>query len=159
MEEDRLQSLLRRIDASEQRVAKLSEEWQSRKNDPAYSDGVRKVQADLRKRLVFSYQFSYVPSNYYDMDLEQRATLLKASAPQLCKSILFENTVWEGDDEFDPTNARYYCVIVQYVGKFLIRFSKPLVANVLNYNSQNQYTVSQESYSFPKIIHKKAIQE
>ena len=36
---------------------------------------------------------------------------------QLCKSIVFENTVASHDNCDDPTNSRYYCVIVQYTGR------------------------------------------
>ena len=37
---------------------------------------------------------------------------------QMCKSMVMENTACENKDCSDPTNSRYYCVVVQYVAKF-----------------------------------------
>ena len=37
---------------------------------------------------------------------------------QMCKSMVMENTVCEHTDCSDPTNSRYYVVVVQYVAKF-----------------------------------------
>ena len=36
----------------------------------------------------------------------------------MCKSMLLENKQWRGTDEFDPANARFYLVVVQYAATF-----------------------------------------
>lgn len=109
MTDNSVSALLKRIEDAEHRVSKL----EAGREDAS----IARVKQDLRSRGIFSSRFFYVPPNYYDYTLEERAKLLGGHVPQLCKSILFENTAWEGEDEFDPTNARYYLVITQYVAK------------------------------------------
>eukprot|EP01031_Cornospumella_fuschlensis_P026104 gene26104-31522_t len=109
MAEEGVSALLKRIESAENKVRKLEQG----RDDPS----IARVKQDLRSREIYSSQFFFVPENYYDHTLEERAKLLGGYVPQLCKSILFENTAWEGDNEFDPTNARYYLVITQYVAK------------------------------------------
>ncbi|RYH05807.1 YbaK/EbsC family protein, partial [archaeon] len=109
MPENRVSALIKRIENAERRVGKL----ENGREDPS----IARVKQDLRCRGIYSTSFLYVPTNYYDYTLEERAKLLGGHVPQLCKSILFENTAWEGENEFDPTNARYYLVITQYVAK------------------------------------------
>jgi hypothetical protein len=109
-EEQRLEALLGRIAAAEDRLKNLE---QSRQD----IDPVDRVKQDLIRRGVYSASFITVQSDYYDLTLDQRAGLLKGVAPQLCKSIIFENTACDHNDCSDPTNSRYYCVIIQYIGK------------------------------------------
>ena len=40
--------------------------------------------------------------------------MLKATIPQLCKSIVLVNTACKHDDTHDPTDSKYYCVLIQY---------------------------------------------
>jgi prolyl-tRNA editing enzyme YbaK/EbsC (Cys-tRNA(Pro) deacylase) len=80
-------------------------------------DPVQRVKRDLAKRKVFSGSFIKVPENYYGLTLMQRALQLRSTVPQLCKSIIFQNTNWTEDVPGDPTNAQYYLVVVQYQAK------------------------------------------
>ena len=102
--------LWKRIEAAEARLQKLEE---ARKQ----IDPVDRVKMDLLQRGVYTASFITVQSDYYDLTLEQRAALLHGQVPQLCKSIVFENTACDHFDTSDPTNSRYYCVIIQYIGK------------------------------------------
>lgn len=106
-----MESLLKRLESAEKRLQTL--EGQSNKDD----NPVERVKQDLLRRGVYSSRFFKVPSNYYDLGLEERAKLLNGNANQLCKSIIFENTASDVADCNDPTNSKYYCVIIQYVGK------------------------------------------
>ncbi len=110
-EEENINDILHRIDVAEEKLKQLE---QSRR----VVDPVDRVKQDLMSRAVYSASFITVQSDYYDLTLDQRANLLKGSVPQLCKSIIFENTACEHYDCSDPTNSRFYCVITQYVGKF-----------------------------------------
>ncbi|KAJ1438173.1 hypothetical protein B484DRAFT_324250 [Ochromonadaceae sp. CCMP2298] len=107
-EEDRLSALLRRVEAAEQRVAKLEEQA---------SDPVQRVKTDLRRCKVFSAQFRTMPSTYYDLSLDQRACLLNCTMAQLCKSIIFENTAHDATVVDPVTNPKFVCVITQYIAK------------------------------------------
>lgn len=104
----RLSALLARIVDVEARISKL----EAKRDDP-----ITRVKAALLKKSIYSGKFVTVQSGYYDLTLDQRAELLKCTVPQLCKSIIFENTM------HDPTvvdlhnNSKYYCVITQYTGK------------------------------------------
>ncbi|TPX37158.1 proline---tRNA ligase [Synchytrium microbalum] len=64
-------------------------------------------------------RFYHVESDYYDWSLQRRCIRLQApSISHLCKSVIMENTHHNPTgDTLDPTNSKYYCVIVQYVAK------------------------------------------
>lgn len=71
---------------------------------------------DLRRRGVRTFAFYKVPPDYYDRDLEYRRACLEApSIEHLCKTIVFENTKAHPsvDGCKNPSNSKYYCVIVQ----------------------------------------------
>ena len=104
--------LLLRIDNVEKRVSELEKKYVKNKDD-----AVTKVKKDLLARSVYNSRFFYVPPNYYDLTLEERAALLGGNTPQLCKSIIFENLACDHNSCEDPTNSRYYCVIIQYIGE------------------------------------------
>ena len=106
--ETALSALNKRIVAAEARVAAL----EALTNDP-----VERVKRDLSRRKVYSSTFVQVASNYYDRPLPERALCLKCTVPQMCKSIIFENTAWIEDVKGDRTNAQYYLVVVQYQAK------------------------------------------
>lgn len=105
--------LLKRISAAEERVALLEQSV----NDP-----VKRVRRDLLAKNVYAFNFYTVPSHYYDLTLEQRAELLQCNVPQLCKSIIFENTMCDHNNIDDITDSKYYCVVIQYTSKWLIIF-------------------------------------
>ena len=60
----------------------------------------------------------WVPDDYYGRSMRDRSKLLNCDVRQMCKSMLLENKQWRGTDEFDPSNARFYLVVVQYAATF-----------------------------------------
>ena len=60
----------------------------------------------------------WVPDDYYGRSMRDRSKLLNCDVRQMCKSMLLENKQWRGTDEFDPANARFYLVVVQYAATF-----------------------------------------
>lgn len=71
---------------------------------------------DLTGRGVRNFAFYKVPADYYDRDLDYRRSCLQApSIEHLCKTIVFENTKAHPsvDGCKNPSNSKYYCVIVQ----------------------------------------------
>lgn len=87
--------------------------------EASVNDPVSRVKRDLARRKVFSSSFVQVPADYYSKSLMERAIYLQynATVPQLCKSIIFQNTNWVEDVTGDPTNSEFYMVIVQYQAK------------------------------------------
>ncbi|KAF8060054.1 hypothetical protein HT031_004993 [Scenedesmus sp. PABB004] len=75
---------------------------------------------ELHEKGFSDFRFVRVPPDYYDRPLAWRRDVLRAaSEAHLCKSIIMENTRahssvrgWE-----DPTNSKYYVVIVQYTAR------------------------------------------
>jgi prolyl-tRNA editing enzyme YbaK/EbsC (Cys-tRNA(Pro) deacylase) len=98
-----------------------------------YPDEVQRVRRHVyQTNCCYSAQFIHCPSNYYQLDLNQRKVILGAhSTSQLCKACLFENKNFvsskssstnsssdnNDDDDIivDPTNSKYYLIIVQYI--------------------------------------------
>lgn len=78
-----------------------------------------RIQFDLLKRGIPKLNFCFfrVPSEYYSFPLQQRALLLGCHRAQLCKTILFENTLFDEALEEDQSYPRYCAVVVQYVAK------------------------------------------
>ena len=108
---DSIDKLLLRLSAAEVRVSNL---YVSREVDP-----VDRVKKDLATKKVYSSVFLNVAPDYYEKSLLERAKLLNCTIPQLCKSIIFENTAWVQENNCesgDPTNSRFYLVLVQYEG-------------------------------------------
>lgn len=99
------ESVLSRVISIEERIAKVEKE----SNGP-----IERVKRDLKQREVFSYAMKRVPADYYDRPIEYRAEILQSSVPQLCKSILLMNTACKHDSTEDPTDSKYYCLIIQY---------------------------------------------
>ena len=125
----RLSALHERIKVAEERLTII--EVKSRIFDPIY-----KIQQELMRYNIYTARFHYVSSNYYDLTLEQRALLLNCTVPQLCKSIIFENTAYTNDNFTIQSNSsdtigseerdhrflldsQYYCVITQYTCKYI----------------------------------------
>lgn len=109
-DDDLLSQLLKRIDQAELRVLSMTNSFED--------DPVERVKNDLWRKKVYSSIFVKVSADYYENSLETRAKILNCHVSQLCKSIIFENTAWcKEKDIDDPTNSRYYLVLVQYEGK------------------------------------------
>ncbi|KAJ3015932.1 UNVERIFIED_CONTAM: hypothetical protein HDU68_012513 [Siphonaria sp. JEL0065] len=88
------------------------------RNAPEGATRVEKGTIDLGLRNVA--RFYEVESDYYSWTLERR--MLRMNAPSinhLCKTLFFENTryIAGNSDLLDPTNSKYYVVVVQYTGK------------------------------------------
>jgi prolyl-tRNA editing enzyme YbaK/EbsC (Cys-tRNA(Pro) deacylase) len=64
-----------------------------------------------------SCRFVRTPDTYYTWSLAKRARLLGCEPSQLCKTIVLENIWTEAKDCSDPTDSRFYCVVLQYVAK------------------------------------------
>ena len=62
--------------------------------------------------------FRWVPHDYYDRSLAERAALLGSPLDSLCKTMLLENTACPHERCDDPSDSRYYLVVVQYSAKF-----------------------------------------
>ncbi|KAL7503050.1 hypothetical protein ACHAXN_000903 [Cyclotella atomus] len=87
-------------------------------NNVTITPEVRRARRHVQSSQCFSSKWVWCPSNYYEMELEQRKGILGAhSISQLCKACLFENKnyVPNTTNEADPTNSQYYLVVVQYV--------------------------------------------
>jgi len=91
--------------------------WQCPK-DVVVDDSMRRVRGDVEEKLITSAQFKWVPTNYYDLSLAERAKALGAqTTAQLCKCLLYENKKYTKDNDKtkdDPTNPRFVMVMVQY---------------------------------------------
>lgn len=121
--ENRLASLLHRIEAAEHWLLKLEGKntngtQQNDSDTLGDSEQVAKVKNDLLRRNVFTCRFVRVVGDYYERPLDFRASLLSCHTSQLCKSIVFENTACDHENIDDRTNSRYYCIIVQYEARF-----------------------------------------
>lgn len=58
------------------------------------------------------------PSDYYSWRLSQRRDVLNApSVHHLCKSIVMCNTKCSHENYDDPTNSKYYLIVVQYTAR------------------------------------------
>lgn len=108
MSDAQLNQLMLRIANAEARLKALEDV----RNDP-----IQRIKRALMKLALYSAKFVTVEPGYYDLSFEQRAQLLNCTVPQLCKSIIFENTMHDPSVVDPVTNAKYYCVITQYIGK------------------------------------------
>lgn len=96
----RLDELERRLDTVQDRV------------------NVERIKRCVAKQQIFTAVFKRVPADYYDKTLEERRQILGAtSISQLCKTIVLENTSKVGYDVGDPTDSKYYAIVVQYEAK------------------------------------------
>lgn len=94
--------------------------------------GEPKEVTDLRQfcatRHLNSARFLWVPSDYYQHNLQWRRDTLQAPSIQhLCKTILMENTHCIHDDCSMVDNSRYYLVVYPYTQ----RFDSDLLARVI----------------------------
>lgn len=115
----RYNNLINRINKAEEQLLTI----ENKLNDP-----VKHIQKELLKHNVYTSNFQIVDDNYYNLTLQERAILLQCNVNQLCKSIIFENTAYEQEnnkldriiDKDDITNSKYYCVVTQYVCKCIV---------------------------------------
>lgn len=133
MQDSSLELLLQRITSAEERVDKL---YKARE----FIDSVERVKQDLFSRRIYTAQFYTVPDDYYERSLEERAAMLGSrGVDQLCKTIIFENTVCDSDSCEDISYSKYYCVVVQYQGKVSAPLLFSSFMSSLNLRSKDQY--------------------
>lgn len=69
---------------------------------------------------LHSAVFKWVPSDYYQHNLQWRRDILGAPTIQhLCKTIVLENTHCVHDDCHVRENSRFYMIVYRYVDKFV----------------------------------------
>ena len=114
--DDAMEAQKEYISALEGRIATLeSASW---KTDAAsITPELRRARRHVQEANCYSSSWKLCPSNYYTLSLDERKVILGAhSTSQLCKACLFENKNYAAEDnKHDPTNSRYYLVVVQYV--------------------------------------------
>lgn len=121
-----LSSLQDRISALERSSWNVGGVLPSVSSSDADADTMEITPAMIRARRhtqsthCFSATWRHCPTDYYSRSLDERVTILGAkNISQLCKACLFENKNYVGesdsDDKKDPTNSRYYLIVVQYV--------------------------------------------
>ena len=110
-DEQRISSIFARIADAEARISRI----EAKRNN-----SIERVKSALLTKNIYSAKFAKVHAGYYELSLEERAALLGCTVPQLCKSIIFENTMHDFSVEDSRTNSKFYCVITQYTGKCAI---------------------------------------
>jgi len=123
-----MDALLERLSLAESRLRKVEDTIANANHDDCdnTNNNIDRIRSDIIKKQIYSYNFLKVSNDYYQLSLQERANQLKCSIPQLCKSILFENTAYYSEPaksvsngQFDVTNSQYYLVIVQYIGEIV----------------------------------------
>eukprot|EP00903_Cladosiphon_okamuranus_P013290 g12389.t1 len=85
------------------------------RGEPAdLTDPIERVKEHSLRVGAASVRYKWVPPNYYETPLEERARELDAEQEQLCKTMIMENKSF---DENDPTMERFYLVVVQYAAR------------------------------------------
>jgi prolyl-tRNA editing enzyme YbaK/EbsC (Cys-tRNA(Pro) deacylase) len=101
----------------EARITALERQRFQCPKDINVDDSIRRARTHVELLALWSANWKWVPPNYYDCSLEQRAAILKApsSTQRLCKSLLLENKKVENEEQGgDPTNPKFMLVIIQY---------------------------------------------
>eukprot|EP00968_Pinguiococcus_pyrenoidosus_P028694 scaffold8058_cov258-Pinguiococcus_pyrenoidosus.AAC.2 len=79
---------------------------------------VVRVKAHLAEANVLTSRFVWAPEDYYQRSLEERAVVLNAAVPHLCKTMLVENMAHDPSveplAEGDRSYERFYLVVLQY---------------------------------------------
>ena len=84
-------------------------------------ESMHRARLDVEDKGCYSAKWKWVPANYYDRPMEERAKILGApSTLLLCKSLLMENKAVVGSNK-DPTNPKYLLVVVQYEATLDVR--------------------------------------
>ncbi|EPY24469.1 YbaK/aminoacyl-tRNA synthetase-associated domain-containing protein [Angomonas deanei] len=96
--------------------------------DTRDTEEVTRLKRWVHEHGLTSATFHWVPSEYYQQNLQWRRDILGAPSSQhLCKTIVLENTHCIHDDCSDPNNSRFYMIVFQYVE----RFDAEMVSRVL----------------------------
>lgn len=109
------------VSSLEERIAALEEtSWNTKTKSGSVpiTPELRRARRHVQETHCYSSNWKHCPPNYYTLSLDERKAILGAhSTSQLCKACLFENKNYVPNEkkESDPTNSRYYLVIVQYV--------------------------------------------
>ncbi|CAM9716933.1 unnamed protein product [Scytosiphon promiscuus] len=85
-----------------------------RGDPPDLTDPVERVKEHCLRVGATSVRYKWVPPNYYDTTLEERAREIGCLPEQLCKTMVMEN---KACDEKDPPTERFYLVVVQYTAR------------------------------------------
>jgi hypothetical protein len=84
----------------------------SLKHEEEIRRNIIKIKNELINHQISSMcVFRRVPIDYYDKTLGERGALLRCRPEQLCKSILFENTLCNHNNCEDIHDSRYYVVV------------------------------------------------
>lgn len=99
-----------------ERITKLERcLWNCATSEQTVTPQMRRARSAVESKSLHSAQWKWVPKHYYDLPLSDRAKLLGApTTSALCKAVLLENRACDSPDCSDPTNSRFYMVIVQY---------------------------------------------
>ena len=116
-------TLYKRVKAAEKRLDELER-----------SSGEELVTSDLIKQGVSAFKFFSTEKNYYDTSLSARANYLNAEVKQLCKTVLFENTLNISKSTQDASDSKYYCVVVQYQAKIDVDLLRDVIISMRNKN-------------------------
>lgn len=104
-------SLLQRVEALEKK------RFQCPHGDIAVDEQMRRARLAVEQSALYSASWVWVPKDYYDRPLSERAKCLKApSTDYLCKSLLMENRKAPQvvNEHHDPTNPRFVLCVIQY---------------------------------------------
>ena len=119
----KLQELLSRVEVLERK--RYSKSCSDRGNSDATTTTVPDIIDESMRRARFAVEtqttlhysavWKFVPEQYYESSLEERARCLQApSIHYLCKSLLLENRKATTTCHSDPTNPRFVLVVIQY---------------------------------------------
>ena len=79
---------------------------------------MRRARFAVESAGLYSAVWKFVPQDYYNWPLKQRAACLGASSiHHLCKSLLLDNKKVPKDAPHDPTNPKFVLVVLQYAAE------------------------------------------
>lgn len=83
-----------------------------------------RLRVECRKLGLKTWRFKRVAKDYYEWPLEKRQVVLGAPGVEyLCKSVIMQNTKCTRDDCQDPTNSKYYLIVVVCLNILFVYFS------------------------------------
>lgn len=95
---------------------------------------------------IYSYSIVEAPSNYYDYQLHERQSILRAhSIDVLCKTIILENVLFDPQYESE-FYKRYYLCIVQYTNEFHAEKIAKFLKN--RHNSNCKVQLANKNFKF-----------
>jgi len=124
------------LDDFEARVTKLE---QTRFQSYTIDDCIRRARLDVERKELYSSVWKWVPPDYYDWPLEQRAECLGAKSTQLlCKSLLMENKHSDGTDP--RTHPKFVLVVIQYEATLDVRKLANAIRSLKPVNERLDYS-------------------